>query len=273
MHKGLHPSSVQHAFVRYRMTMTQRCPSLEAFKTGHLEWDLKGPDMWRTSLRAFRWILNERSRVLGSDKKVGWFTWFDDVWWSLMFLDRLASRGVGILCCIYSPRATNRGSSWSVPDMDGVIWRWGAWLTMTGPDMVCIGKSSYEHLLYWISMNFLILRYFSKSLNDSERSGWCQWLAGFWQQVRLWVQFPSDTLVQHLPIFHRGSEGIQARKVSLQGSFDLVSWWSLSLTEFRWMYFDVRLLHALWLGADSEHWRNFIVVDSKKCCLVKGASY
>ena len=137
-------------------------PSLEAFKTGHPESDLMGPDMWRTSLRAFRWIL-KRDRGCWD---LGSFTWFTNglltgsvflsVCWQAGF--RCKRRCLGILGCIYSLWATNRGSSWSVPDMDGVIWRLGAGL--------CVQK---EEQLRTFCLNFMILRYFWKSLNDSER--------------------------------------------------------------------------------------------------------
>ena len=139
--------------------------------------------------------LKARSRVLGSDKKLGSFTWFTNglltgsvflsVSWQVGF--RCKRRCLGILGCIYSPRATNRGSSWSVPDMDGVIWRLGAGL--------CVQKE--EHL--GTNHNK------STQIFDSERSGWCERLVGFWQQkVRLWVQFPSVAFVQpYLPISHK----------------------------------------------------------------------
>lgn len=116
--------------------------------------------------------LKARSRLLGSDKKLGSFTWFTNglltgsvflsVCWQVGF--RCKRRCLGILGCIYSPRATNRGSSWSVPDMDGVIWRLGAGL--------CVQKE--EHL--GTNHNK------STQIFDSESSGWCERLVGFWQQ-------------------------------------------------------------------------------------------
>ena len=76
-------------------------PSLEAFKTGHPESDLMGPDMWRTSLRAFRWILKRDRGCWDPTKNLARLPGLQTVYWQvrcfLVFVDRSASDARGVV--------------------------------------------------------------------------------------------------------------------------------------------------------------------------------